>query len=461
MVRRLAWMVAVSGCAGDPAGHAAPSGDDTTAGSTTTSTASSGAEPTTGGSSSSTTAATSTGALDDTGSSTGAPAPVVTTALVTDQNRHHPEMTGGWGPQLRGVMYGADGSRWFVADAGPSVDVNAAILYFRRDADGWAQVGSQDHLPGIQQNAASFLDATAIHSYAIDIVGHHLEHCAFAIDDAMPLGCAFVDIGGPYVTPASANYVGAVRGPDPVHLVWFTVVGAAGGPGQFIYAYDYGGGFNGPVTTMLPGYNDLGYVFASFRGPGEVVLAGQQFTGVYPVGTYDAVVVELVLGQTPSFVSLADGDGVDVRSAADVHVDPDSGATHVLAETDTGTLAYFFKPAGASWDDHRTMFASIPESFRGRFVAVAGEPLALVRGGASDGGIAVLRAAGSADVAIDWAAAESFALPDLGPGFAAPSALYVPARSYQDGDVDRLELVACGTYGIADGLLWHVGVDGW
>ncbi|MBK8716103.1 MAG: hypothetical protein KBB21_09430 [Nannocystaceae bacterium] len=190
-------------------------------------------------------------------------------------------MTGGWGPQLRGVMRTADGVPWFVADAGPSVDVNSAILYFRGDGDGWAQVGSQNHLPDVQQNAASVMDGAVIRSFAIDIVGHHMEHCEFAIEDVTPLGCAFVDIGGTYTTPASANYVGAARGPDPVQLVWFTVVGGAGGPGQFIYTYDYGGGFNGPISTVLAGYNDLSYVFASFRGPGEVVLAGQQWSAVH------------------------------------------------------------------------------------------------------------------------------------------------------------------------------------
>ncbi len=271
-------------CADHPPGRAGGSADDTTTTAATTATdsaRSAATDSTSSGSSSSTTAVASTGALDDTGSSTGGRAPVVTTALVTDQNRHHPEMTGGWGPQLRGVMRTADGVPWFVADAGPSVDVNSAILYFRGDGDGWAQVGSQNHLPDVQQNAASVMDGAVIRSFAIDIVGHHMEHCEFAIEDVTPLGCAFVDIGGTYTTPASANYVGAARGPDPVQLVWFTVVGGAGGPGQFIYTYDYGGGFNGPISTVLAGYNDLSYVFASFRGPGEVVLAGQQWSAVH------------------------------------------------------------------------------------------------------------------------------------------------------------------------------------
>ncbi|MBK8239914.1 MAG: hypothetical protein IPK74_30690 [Deltaproteobacteria bacterium] len=92
--------------------------------------------------------------------------------------------------------------------------MNSAILYFRGDGDGWAQVGSQNHLPDVQQNAASVMDGAVIRSFAIDIVGHHMEHCEFAIEDVTPLGCAFVDIGGTYTTPASANYVGAAA-PTP------------------------------------------------------------------------------------------------------------------------------------------------------------------------------------------------------------------------------------------------------
>lgn len=462
VLRRALAALALLGCA-PPASATSDTGEAASTTSSTGAPASSdgsgsrGEDTTTTTGGSSTTAPTE-GTAADSSSTTGAQPPIVTATLITDQNRHYPEMHGGWGPHLRGVMHDDRARRWFVADAGPSVEVNDAILYFRHDPDGWTAVGSQPHLPGVQQNAASVLHGATLHTFAVDVVGHQLEHCSFDLDLALGQGCEPVAIGGPYTTPPNSNYVGAALGPDPVHLVWFTVVGDAGGAGALVYTYDYGGGYNGPVATALPGYNDLGYVFASFRGPSEVVLAGQAFTGQYPTGSYDAVVVELTLGGTPAFTTLGDGD-VDVRTAADVHVDLGSDATHVLAETDAGALAYYFKPGGAAWSDHLAPVSLLPDSFRGRFVAVEGAPLAVVRGSASDGGIEILRADGDADAPIAWAQAEAIAVPGLGEGFGAPSALYVPSRSVLDGAIDRLEFVACGAYGVADGLLWHVDVD--
>ncbi len=460
MLRRASPWLCLLGCApGEPASRGGDQGAST--GASTSAAASSGGGETRGEHGSSSTSGATTTQADTTAAessgTTGAQPPTITATLVTDQNRHYVEMHGGWGPHLRGVMHDDRAQRWFVSDAGPSVALNDAILYFRRDVEGWTAVGSQPHLPGVQQNAASLLHGATLHTFAVDVVGHQLEHCAFDVELAAAQGCEAIAIGGPYATPPNANYVGAALGPDPVHLVWFTVVGDAGGAGALVYTYDYGGGYNGPVATALPGYNDFAYVFASFRGPSEVVLAGQAFTGQYPVGSYDAVVVELMLGSAPTFTTLGDGD-VDVRTAADVHVDPDSDATHVIAETDAGALAYYFKPGGAAWADHLAPVSLVPDSFRGRFVAVEGAPLALVRGSASDGGIEILRAGEGADGPIAWAAAEVLAVPDLGPGFGAPSALYVPTRSYFDAAIDRLEFVACGAYGVADGLLWHVDV---
>jgi hypothetical protein len=392
------------------------------------------------------------------GDSTGEPPPLeFGAARITDLNRHYPEMHGGWGPHLRGLMRASDDALWFVHDAGEDVLHNRAIHYVRRDADGdaWAPAGTQALPDGVQQNAASLIDGDVIHTWAVDVVGHALVHCTFDAPTATATGCAPVAIGGPYATPANSNYVGAARAPDPAHLVWFTTVGEAGGAGSFVYTYDYGGGYNGPVVTPLPGYNDLAYVYAAFVGPSSAMLVGQAYAGAYPEGSFGALAIEFTFGQPASFTALF-VDGAPVRSGADVWIDPQSGTAHLLAETDDNRLAYYAKPAGAPWSAHAEPTMILPDTFRGRFAAPSTGELALVRGSAGDGGIEV-RIAAAATLAepIDWDLAPRVTMPVVGPGFDAPSAVYVEGTSYQDRAVGALQFAACGRYQVADGEIWH------
>lgn len=391
------------------------------------------------------------------GATTGEPPLEYAATRITDLNRHYPEMHGGWGPHLRGLMRASSDDLWFVHDAGEDVLHNRAIHYVRREAEGdaWAPVGTQALPDGVQQNAASLVDADVIHTWAIDVVGHALVHCTFDVQAAAATGCAPVEIGGPYSTPANSNYVGAARAPDPAHLVWFTTVGEAGGAGAFVYTYDYGGGYNGPVVTPLPGYNDLAYVYAAFVGPSSAMLVGQAYAGAYPDGSFGALVIELEFGEPARFTALF-VDGAPVRSGADVWIDPRSGTAHVLAETDDGRLAYYARPADAAWSDHAEPTMLLGDTFRGRFVAPSTGELALVRGSASDGGIEV-RVAAAATLAgpIDWDLAPRVTMPLVGPGFDAPSALYVEGTSYQDRAVGALQFAACGRYQVADGEIWH------
>jgi hypothetical protein len=383
---------------------------------------------------------------------------VIALRRITDQNRHYVEMYGGWGPHLRGIMRDADDREWFVLDRGEDVLHNRSIVYLRRDGETWSEVATQDHTGGVQQNAASLLQAGVINTYAIDVASHWLTRCTFDTASATPTGCNAIYIGGLYSTPVNANYVGAALSPDPAHLVWFTVVGDAGGAGQFVYTYDYGGGWNGPVVTDLPGFNDIGYVFAAFAGPSHAMLVGQTFAGVYPSGTYDAVLVEFDFGQPAQFTVLAAEDGVDVRTGADIWIDPDSGAVHVIAETDAG-LAYWFRPPGEAWADHLVAREIVSDTFRARFVSPAGGPLALARGSASDGGLELRIAATPPDMPAVWADAEAVAIPIPARGFDAPSAIYVEGSSYQDTPPAALQLAACGQYQVGDAEIWQARLE--
>ena len=409
-------------------------------------------------------AVTSTGDATSGEASSGAAAPVFVPRPITAENRHYDTMHGGWGPHLRGLMRAGDDALWFTVDQGEDVDHNRKVRYFRRGADEqtWSEQAENLHAAGVQQNAASILVGDTIFTYAVDIGAHRLEECTLLTTDVGQRACAPVQISGAeYQTPASSNYVGAALLGEGWRIVWWTVVGENGGEGAFYYTYNYGGGWNGPVASGLAGANDIGYVHAMATGAGGLALAGQTFTGKYPDGSYHAVVGELTPGMPLVTTILADPDpAIEVRTAADLWHDPDSGAVHVVATTQTGGLRYYQRPPGAAWAEHALPKHSFADGYRARFVRPAGGRLHLVLGSSSGAGVTVLRAPDD-DVAaaVDWAAAESFAVPEPGPGFAAPSALYVESRTYQERPVAGLGFAICGAYQISDGEIWELRLE--
>lgn len=438
---------------GITSGGEAASGGPTTGATATTSTAD-GSGPGDPGSSSSSTEATTAG-------STGEPPPPgVETLRITDLNRHHVEMHGGWGPHLRGLMRADDDALWFTADAGEDVLHNREILYFRRGPDepAWTAVGSLAHADGVQQNAASLLIDGVLYTYAVNVAAHLLEECYLLIDDPATRACNTILIGGsPYVTPPSSNYVGAAVLGAGGRIVWWTVVGDNGAPGGFYYTYNYGGGWNGPVATALAPYNDVGYVHAMSTSDARLMLVGQAFTGKYPDGTYAALVAEVVPGAPVSFVALAGGaPDVQALSSGDLWLDATHEDVHVLATTSDGAVAYYHRPAGAPWAEHVQPLHSFPDTYRARFMRAGDGPLHVVRGSASGTGTRVLRAPTfAAGEAVDWAAADAIAVEPPGPGFAAPSGLYVESSTYQSRPVGAPQFAMCGQYQVSDGEVWQ------
>jgi hypothetical protein len=373
-------------------------------------------------------------------------------------------MHGGWGPHLRGLMRAADDALWFTVDQGEDVVHNRKVRYFRRgvDEDAWTEQAENLHAAGIQQNAASILVGDTIFTYGVDIAAMRLEECTLDTTDISQRACNTVLISGtPYATPASSNYVGAALLGAGWRIVWWTVVGENGGEGAFYYTYNYGGGWNGPVASGLGGANDLGYVHAMATADAGLALAGQTFTGKYPDGTYHAVVAELTPGMPLALTILTDADpSVEVRTAADLWHDPDSGAVHVVATTQTGGLRYYHRPPGAAWAEHTLPDFSFADGYRARFVRPAGQRLHLVLGSNSGAGVSVLRAPDDVvDAAIDWGAGDSFAMPEPGPGFAAPSALFTQSRTYQERPVDGLRFAICGAYQVSDEQIWEVTLE--
>ncbi|MCY1058200.1 hypothetical protein [Nannocystis sp. SCPEA4] len=425
--------------------------DSPTSTTSTSTTAGTTDEPT------SSTSSTSTTSAETTSSSTGEPPPPsIAVVPITDDNRAYVEMHGGWGPHLRGLMRAPDDSLWFHVDAGEDALHNRTIRYFRRGADepAWSLIAEQYHTDGVQQNVASVMLGATILSYGVNIQQHYLEECYFDTTNPANRACNAVLIGGQvYATPLSSNYVGAaVLGPG-AQIVWFTVVGANGGPGQLIYTYNYGGGWNGPVVADLGGANDIGYVHAMSTPQGQLALVGQTFTGAYPNGTYAAVVADITPGQVPTFTTLDSPDpAAVVRSGADLLYDA-NGETHVLALFD-GAVAYYHRPAGAAWAGHTAPLHVFADTYRARFAYPDDAGAWLVRGSASGQGVQLLRAPmGPGPLA--WGAAEVIEVASAGDGFAAPSALYVESRTYQLAPAGGLHFAVCGQYQVGDRTIWH------
>jgi hypothetical protein len=374
-------------------------------------------------------------------------------------NRAYVEMHGGWGPHLRGLMRAGDDALWFTVDAGEDVLHNREVRYFRRGPGepAWILVASQFHTDVVQQNAGSILLDNFIYTYGVNIQQSFLEECYLDVTDPAYRACNAVTIGGPYTTPPNSNYVGAAVLGDGARIVWFTVVGQNGGPGQFIYTHNYGGGWNGPVAGGITGgANDLGYVHAMATAGGGLALVGQAYYGAYPNGSYGAVVADLTPGQVPEFMVLqSPDDAAVVRSSADLYLDEASGAAHVLAYFD-GAVAYYHRPGGAAWAGHLAPLHVFADTYRARFLRPAGGPLWLVRGSASDQGVALLRGGDDLAAAVDWVAAAAFAVPTPAPGFDAPSAIYVESPTYQRAPVGGLDFALCGQYGAADHQIFHI-----
>ncbi|MBL8742039.1 MAG: hypothetical protein JNK04_13120, partial [Myxococcales bacterium] len=189
----------------------------------------------------------------------------VSTALISSQHRFiDGAMFGGWGPHLGHLI--TLGDDVFLVDdicAQPgdaslgACDVNDdhTLGYYRRATDGWSLVTTTT-LPGVvQQNTATIAsaDGSVLHTFGIDVAGEKLQECVFAVP-AGPVSCSEL----PFTLAPSSNYIGAAISPLGHRVVWWTTV-VDGGGGGFHYIVDYGGGWNGPRSGDVIGFNDASY----------------------------------------------------------------------------------------------------------------------------------------------------------------------------------------------------------
>jgi len=394
-------------------------------------------------------------AADAAGEEDAAP-PAPELATIHSQHRFvQSAMFGGWGPHLGHLVRasassGAGTSLWFVDDscaqtggAGVVCDVldNHTLGYFEKTASGWQARGSVTLPAGIQQNTATLAGATGgvLHTYGVDVKNHVLRECSFATATG-PTGCSAL----PFTLLPSSNYLGAAIAPNGSRLVWWTTV-VDGGGGSFHYVVDYGGGWNGPRSGGVGGYNDASYANIAFGGdaPSRFTLHGQLVSGLAPnwgfvgaVGTGDLTTTDAVVWSTP-FGAAAD----PVVSTNDIWTDPASDDTHLVARTQAGAAAYYHRPKGGGWSVKPFL---LPATYRARFVLSLNR-LVLVYG-PNAGGLAWRIAAPSARPAgspVDWAKLPEHVLALPG-DFGAVQAIYPESPAYQKAPASGIHVALVG-----------------
>ncbi len=352
----------------------------------------------------------------------------VTVDLITDQHRFVPgAMFGGWGPHL-GHLVRARGELHWVDDlcdpraAGDcDVNVNRRVGVHRRAPTGWEVIATIP-LSGVQQNTGTVATDTALHTYGIDVVSGRVIECRFVLASETS-ACAPIPIPiGP-----SANYVGAARARDGSRVAWWTNV-VDGGGGSFSYVVDYGGGWNGPRSGPIAGYNDFAYAHAGFfEGDPRVLFFGQVVSGLAPAWAFSTLVGEasLATADAVSFTNALAAPAADaVASTNDLFVEPATNDVHLLARTTSGAVAYYHRPFDGPWSAPRVLDTA---SYRARFLV--SEDWLAIASGPNAGGLRVRRFAredvrrGGA-LALERAIDEEVPLP---PSFGAVLGLYPEA----------------------------------
>lgn len=215
-------------------------------------------------------------------------------SLITDRNRYHDSgeylMGGGWGPHLRSVLYGKNGTKWFVNEfRGPSTLINPGLEYNRYDAAlGWKRHYSTDQAypfngasPVIQQSMAHVSDGETIYSYGVDYYSrtHKLIECKFdirgqSIKSPVAPTCNSISNSA---TNEYSNYVGAAIVPEG-KLAWFTSNLSPNnrlGMGSFSYLFHDGNSWSNAKVVGLGIYDQLNYVRSVNTGKGIQVIAGE------------------------------------------------------------------------------------------------------------------------------------------------------------------------------------------
>lgn len=247
-------------------------------------------------------------------------------------------MLGGWGAHLGHLLRNASSELWLVQDTGNNVNVNAGLNYYRQVNKAWVLVGTQTFPTGrVQQNAGSVIHGNMLYTYGLDVDNQKIVECYFDTANATYSyhACNWL----PFTTGTPSNYIGATISKDGVRVVWWTTTN-----GTFSYTYNYGGGWNGPVTSTLNGYPAFAYVYARLADDNshiDFLGAAPHATGGSSVG-YDALYGSTTLGNAVSNWTLLYANGMGLETWIDRH-----GGLHAFTYG-SATPLYFYKEAGGS-----------------------------------------------------------------------------------------------------------------
>jgi hypothetical protein len=369
----------------------------------------------------------------------------VVTEPITSAHRFVPgRMFGGWGPHL-GHLVRSAGALYWVDDlcdqdvpGDCDVNVNRRVGVFRREASGWTRIGTMP-LTGIQQNTAALAHADGLRTYGVDVTTSRLVECTFVLASGAS-ACATL----PFPLGPNANYVGAARSPRGALVVWWTNV-VDGGGGSFSYLVDYGGGWNGPRTGPIGGYNDCAYAHAAFAPTTQAMtFFGQVVSGSAPAWTFSTLVGEASLATTdaPAWASALTSPPADsIASTNDLFIDDRTGDAHLLARSTAGAVVYYHRPESGSWSSPSVVAAA---TYRARWLVT--ESSVAIISGPNTGGLELRRFARAdlvrgAALPIASAAIETIALPS---GFGAVLALYPEAAVTQADAVGGMSFGVVG-----------------
>lgn len=355
---------------------------------------------------------------------------------ITDQHRAIPGvMFGGWGPHLGHLVQVGDASYWVDDLCAPTmpgdcdVNINRRVGVFRLAAEGWTKLTTIP-LAGVQQNTAAIADQDRVFVYGIASGAQRVTECSYAIANGAQ-ACTTINIP----IGAFANYIGAAFVGD-ARVVWWTNV-VDGGGGSFSYIVNYGGGWNGPRTGAIGGYNDCGYAHLAARPDGKVEAFCQVVSGLAPSWTFATLVgtAGAALDAPVQWSNgLAPAPGDPMISTNDLVVDP-AGTAHLLARSQAGAAVYYAKSqAGYS------LMSSLPATLRARWL-VAGDRIALARDVDRSRLVVSISPPDPSSLAIDQWETVEVALPALGDILA----IYPLAAAYQRQPMTRFELAVVGT----------------
>jgi hypothetical protein len=324
------------------------------------------------------------------------PGPSLELRPITRDHRFVPDaMFGGWGPHLGHLVEIASELVWIddLCDQEVrfdcSVNTNRRLGLFQRDGAAWVHARTVTLREHVQQNTATITDGRVAWTFGIDVRAGRVIECRHEVETS---ACDRIPID----TGPSANYVGAAIAPSGWRVVWWTNV-VDGGGGSFSFLVDYGGGWNGPRTGPIGGYNDCAYAHVAFAPAGDAAtFFCQVVAGFAPSWTFGTLVGEARLGADAPVAwrnALAAPPGDSVTSTNDLWIDPATGDAHLLARSELGAALYHHRPPGGEFALARTFDAT----FRARWLVTA-DTIALVTG-PNAGGITVYAAERSATVA--------------------------------------------------------------